>query len=455
MPNYDSDLLDKICLRICDSIIAIQKDHPELLITKYQTIEWYKKKSTIAAKFRGKFSQAQTSDELLQKLNSLLREILVPAAFDLSAISDLISSFKQINLENSELNTTHSLKQPEQEYTGITVLLLDAENLQLNTNTEKILTKTCNSPLQVKIAFANWSNLGKLDAELHQRGYDLIHVPAGRDNADGKMIAVGSSIHERYPNVKEVFVCSSDKVMTNLCNILQQKGILVYQVGQQGENIKLFNSSSGTTVNYCLKPLPEIPSVEQFISQIKTLIKLHQKENASYLIKLSVLCQLFKSKYQLTISQIVSHHFPSKKVRDFFINYTSEFVVHQIDENSELYITVFEHHQIKPESSSGSSQTQPILFKINSAADLEKAIKNILNNLTQTDKQKSLDVILGSKFFQRYGVSVTEQIKKLKIDGNFIKFLRSCNSLKIQQVGDKWEVAIREQVDSQKSDLSS
>ena len=327
-------------------------------------------------------------------------------------------------------------------------MLLDAENLQLNTNTEKFLTTICHCPLQVKIAFANWSNRGKLDVELHERGYDLIHVPAGRDNADGKMIAVGSSIHERYPHVKEVFVCSSDKVMTNLCNTLQQNGILVYQVSQHGENIKVFNSLTSETINYSLKPVPEIPSIEQFIFQIKGLIKSQQKQTASYWIKLSILSKLFKSKHQLTISQIIAHHFPGKQAKDVFIHYPSEFVVHQIDEKSELYVTLFEHHQSKLENSQDNSQSQTpiskVLSPINSPADLEQAIKNILTNLSKVDNQKFVDIsILGSKFYQQYGKPITEQIKQLQIGGSFAKFLHSCKSLQIQQVGKKWEVGVK------------
>jgi hypothetical protein len=34
---------------------------------------------------------------------------------------------------------------------GIAVLLLDAENLQLNNNTEKFLATICKCPIQVKI----------------------------------------------------------------------------------------------------------------------------------------------------------------------------------------------------------------------------------------------------------------------------------------------------------------
>lgn len=450
MSYHDSALLQKISVEICQSIIAIQQQQPELLIAKYRTINWQisTNKSALSAKFRAILSQTQSWNELLQKLQSSLKAVLVPAAFDSQIVLDLIASIEQLNPENSDLNTTHLI---QRQSPSITILLLDAENLQLNTNTEKFLTTICHCPLQVKIAFANWSNRGKLDIELHERGYDLIHVPAGRDNADGKMIALGSSIHERYHNVKEVFVCSSDKVMTNLCNTLQQNGILVYQVSQHGENIKVFNSATSETVNYSLKPLPEIPSVEQFIFQIKVLIKLQQKQTASYWIKLSILSKLFKSKYQLTISQIIAHHFPGKKARDIFINYPSEIVVHQIDENSELYVTIFEHHQPQSENSQDNSlpqtTTSKVLSNINSSADLEQAIKNILTDLSNLDNQQFVDIsILGSKFYQQYGQPITEQIKQLQIGGSFVKFLHSCNSLQIQQVGKKWEVGVKSEL---------
>ncbi len=453
MSYHDSALLQKISVEICQSIVAIQQQQPELLIAKYRTINWQisTNESALRTKFNAILSQTKTWDELLQKLQSSLKAILTPAAFDSQILSDLTTSIGQLNPENSDLNPTHSLQpsQPSQrQSSGIAILLLDAENLQLNTHTEKFLTTTCNCPLQVKIAFANWSNRGKLDVELHERGYDLIHVPAGRDNADGKMIAVGSSIHERYPHIKEVFVCSSDKVMTNLCNTLQQNGILVYQVSQQGEKIKVFNSATNETIHYSLKSLPEIPSVEQFIFQVKTLIKLQQKQTANHWIKLSVLSKLFKNKHELTISQIIAHHFPNKKAKDVFSHYSSEFVVHQIDEKSELYVTIFENHQPQLENSQENLQPQATISKLlstfNSSADLEQAIKNLLTDLNKLDHQKSIDIsIVGSKFYQQYGKPITEQIKQLQIGGSFVKFLHSCKSLEIQQVGKRWEVSIK------------
>jgi hypothetical protein len=446
MSYHDSVLLQKISISICQSIIAIQQQQPELLIAKYRTINWQiaANKSALITKLITILSQTQTWDEILQKLQLFLKAILVAGAFDSKIILDLIASIDQLNPKNQQLNTSHS---PPRQSSAMAVLLLDAENLQLNSHTEKFLTTTCTYPLQVKIAFANWSNRGKLDIELHERGYDLIHVPAGRDNADGKMIAVGSSIHERYPHVQEVFVCSSDKVMTNLCNTLQQNGILVYHVTQQGENMKIFNTATSATINYSLKPLPEIPSIEQFIMQVKSLIKLQQKQTANYWIKLSLLSKQFKNKYQLTISQIIAHHFPGQKAKDVFMNYSSDFVVHQIDEKSELYVTVFEHHLEKSESVENDSRlatTSQVLSSLNSAADLEQVIRNILIEVNSTDNHKSVDIsILGSKFYQQYRKPITEQIKELHIGGSFVKFIRSCKSLQIQQVGNRWEVSVK------------
>jgi hypothetical protein len=44
------------------------------------------------------------------------------------------------------------------------------------------------------------------------------------------MIAMGVSIRRHYPAAKEVFVCSSDWLLTNLCNSLQSQGMTVYRV---------------------------------------------------------------------------------------------------------------------------------------------------------------------------------------------------------------------------------
>jgi hypothetical protein len=100
------------------------------------------------------------------------------------------------NLEISEQiseSTTLKTNNIASTQAGVAVLLLDAENLQINSETEKFLNSVCQYPIQVKVAFANWCRKGKLDAELHTRNYDLIHVPSGRWKDDNVWLVDSST----------------------------------------------------------------------------------------------------------------------------------------------------------------------------------------------------------------------------------------------------------------------
>jgi hypothetical protein len=270
----------------------------------------------------------------LEKVNQKI-DINVQADIDLENQSSQSSNpqhqekSKQLKNINEKVTITSGIQ------TGITVLLLDAENLQFNQETEKFLTTICNSPIQIKVAFANWCRKGKLDAELHQRGYDLIHVPSGKDNADGKMIAFGSSICDRFPNAKEVLVCSSDNVMTNLCNHLQQNGLTAYRVIKQGCSLTVLENQSGKTWEHTV-----LPSMEQFINNIKDIIRDEESRTSNQWMKLSKLSKIFHSKYSIGVNQVVSSHLSGKTFKDIFIA-KAEFAIHQLPEDSETYITLF------------------------------------------------------------------------------------------------------------------
>jgi hypothetical protein len=452
LTTSDSALLNQIVSQVCQALITIQQQQPELLMEKYRKVQWQKtaNQSALSAKFTELLSQTRSKEELINKLQLYLKAFLVPAALNVPIISELIAEIRNHNPVISDLDSClNSTLFPALVPVGIAVLLLDAENLQLNINTEKFLGTICQCPIQVKIAFANWSNRGKLDVELHERGYDLIHVPAGRDNADGKMIAFGSSIHELYPKAKEVFVCSSDKVMTNLCNNLQQHGLTVYQVSQHGENINIFNNTTGETIIHSIKPLPEIPSIDQFVLQVKHLIKEEQKQTANYWIKLSQISKLYKNKYQVNISNIVAKYLPGKRAKDIFISYPADFVIHQVDDVGELYITLFEQQHfsqkedINPAENNKNSQVKnnSLVNSLTTKLDLEKAIKNIWAELSKQSKNESFDIsILASKFKQKYGKPITEQMKELQIGGTFAKFLQSCSDFQVQLKDNKWQV---------------
>ncbi|WP_315789241.1 hypothetical protein [Fischerella sp. JS2] len=103
---------------------------------------------------------------------------------------------------------------------------------------------------------------------------------------------------------------------------------------------------------------------------------------------------------------MVSKHFPSKRAREIFINYPNEFVIHQIDEKSELYVALFEIGD-SPELDSietvqENSVSSCLVSNIKSQADLEEALKQIIINLTIKSPGSYIDIrTLGSKFNQQ------------------------------------------------------
>jgi len=181
---------------------------------------------------------------------------------------------------------------------GIAILLLDAENLKLKVNTEQFLASLCDYPLQVKIAFANWKNpsIGKLDAELYDRGYELIHVPGGANSADGKMIAFGAAILYRYRDVRQVFVCSSDGLLNHLCNQLQNQGLTVFRVRRQNSVLSVENLLTGDTNHYSCEREMEIPSFEELANQVAELLKAEHKSIEERIASFSSVAELFQER---------------------------------------------------------------------------------------------------------------------------------------------------------------
>lgn len=437
----DSALFNKIGFYVGQAIIAIQDKQPELLQEKYRNVSWNSRhQSSLTAKLTEILRPSDNWDTLIKKLQGFLKVLLIPESFNSPILIKLIEDIRLLNPAKLELNNSSSLNivtNGSLPQTKIAVLLLDAENLQINADTEQFLTTVCTCPIQVKIAFANWRSMGKLDVEFHQRGYDLIHVPAGKDHADGKMIAFGSSIHEHYPKAKEVLVCSSDTVMTNLCNHLQQNGLTVYRVSKQGNNITVLNSKScNKHTHSLLKP----PSIQELITQIKSIIISEEKRTSNQWFKLSQISQIYCKKYNCNMNEVVSHCRPGKTSKDIFID-ESEFVVHQLPEDKELYVALFEMPQLNKAVSNNDVEKRGI----NTKTDLEKALVNIITALAVKHPTGYIPIeTLSANFNQQYDQGITNIFKKLKLNVKYITFLKSCDSFELQKIGDRWHVALRQ-----------
>lgn len=454
IPADDSAVIHEISLYVYQTLIEIQQQQPELIKEKYRKVPWRdaRNQSVFMMKLKEGLSHSLDKESLIRRVKIFLQGLLVPSYFQLPSFGKLLErinlSIQQLVDDRNPRENVHPGDLRAESAKGIAILLLDAENLRLDAKTEKFLTAICTYPIQIKIAFANWSKMGKQDIEFHGRGYELIHVPVGKDSADLKMATVGSSIFVHYPTAKEVLVCSSDRVLSHLCTTLQTHGMTVYLVRKRDELITVFNNKTNQTYTHSLKFAVEVPPLEQVIVQIKSLIKLEQDRSNNQWLKLSKISALVQEKFQISLTQVVSTHFPGKRARDLFIENPQDFVVHQLSEQSELYISLFAISQEEANAvNSLNGELNPKnkdLLQINSREELEQALIKIIERAAAQSPGSYLPInTLGTQFQRQYGQPVTAVIKKLQLKCNFIKFLQSCPIFELQQTNKAWEVALR------------
>ncbi|MBE9124957.1 MULTISPECIES: NYN domain-containing protein [unclassified Coleofasciculus] len=457
-----STAIDQISLWVYQTILDIQQQQPELLHEKYRNIQWCNSRyqSAISTKLKAELDKVEDWDAKLLKVRRFLQIFLVPNYFQTPGFGELVAKI-HASIPHPSQSTSNGLVdaqliQPTASPSPvasppprIAILLLDAENLQLDIETEKFLAGICTYPIQIKVAFANWRSLGKKDSEFHSRGYELIHVPPGKDSADVKMATVGSSIFVHYPTAREVLVCSSDGVMTHLYNTLQTHGLTVYLVRKQRDTITVLNSKTNQTKTHSLTPLPTIPSLEEFITQLKDIIKAEQTQTVNPWIKLSTISTRFRTQHNITISQVVSTHFPGKKARDIFIDYPNEFVIHQLSDDSELYVTIFQvenPNTTLEDNSAASIESQapePPLPHLKSKVELEQALIQIVKTLTVNSSQNYVPISnVGTEFHKQYKQAITKVMKSLNLGSKFLSFLQSCSVLSLQKSGKDYQVTV-------------
>jgi len=319
----------------------------------------------------------------------------------------------------------------------IAILLLDAENLKLKVNTEQFLAGLCDYPLQVKIAFANWKNpsIGKLDAELYDRGYELIHVPGGANSADGKMIAFGAAILYRYRDVRQVFVCSSDGLLNHLCNQLQNQGLTVFRVRRQNSVLSVENLLTGDTNHYSCQREEEVPSFEELANQIGEFLKAEHKSIDERMARFSSVAELFQERRTVAFNSTTS---PAATLSQSVHN-----EVTPVSEGSLASVAVNQNLQeIIPEFNSNPIEWLDVL-------------KNILVEIIETAKielkEDSIPVaIIKKKFFTKYQFHADLIVKQvLGNNSSLIKLFQSESAdFKIKLIGSEHQVAIMPKIES-------
>jgi NYN domain len=415
-------LLSSIARLVYESLLSVYHHHPHWFQDKPRSYPWP------SEEFQRKFTQ-QLSDKLgivaspketIQKLLYLLNHFLKKEFFISLDLLDLISQIQGILLYH-QVNYT-------------SMILLDAENLSLEQKLEKILEETAQYPIQLKYAFANWRGLGKQDLDLHQRGYHLIHVPPDKNNADFKMTSLGLSIALRDSQIKEVFVCSSDRDLHHLSHSLLSHGVKCYRVSRQGNDLIVRDVKSSLDRIYSLSTPEPMLSLEEGIQSLKAIVQQECQQNQYSWLKLSQLSTCFQQKHQITLDRFVAHHRNGQKAIDLFLAYKKDFGIHQVDQRSEVYISIFQED---------SSEIDPKLDSKISQQDIENFI---LENIKNNNRDNSVLLsYLAAQFYRHYSISLKQATAELGFGNHLPKALAQFESLEIQKNGNSYLVSYRKQ----------
>ncbi|MDF5710426.1 MAG: NYN domain-containing protein [Nostoc sp. S4] len=355
-----------------------------------------------------KLSAEQFTEKNLSSFSSVLAEkllqtILSPDWLESTAFNQLSQNIWQ------KTEIKHKFE------TGISLLLLDAENLKLDINSELFLANVCEYPLQVKIAFANWKNpsIGKQDIELYNRGYQLVHVPGGKDGADAKMIAFGARVLQSYPTVKEILVCSGDGILIHLCNELQNQGLIVYWVRRKGQSLHVENRNTGKLAHYSITMATEVPSLELVIEQIQDLIKNEQNSINARLHSLVAIASLFAER-----CNIDTNDNPRQPEIEEIVSLPEQLSTKAIKE-----------------------EVQQNFTPISNKETLNKFLLKIIQDFQMNSPKTKLSVSkLGTEIQKITGESPNSIVKKLKLASNFTKYLQSSSAFTLKQSGKEYEV---------------
>ncbi len=468
MDMKDRTVHQQVSLLFYEWIVTVQKQRSDYLAEKYRTINWEnaETKTQFIEGFSRELNKAIDLVDLQVKTQFFLNKIFTPDFLNSSLVTDLKSHCNQLmSSVSSEVNqqSNNSLKslvqQPGTNSQHNTILLLDVENLWLQPEEEQFLQKVCTYPIQIKIAFANWRNSGtaKRDVELHNRGYQMIHVPPGKNSADMKMTAIGSSLFLYYPTAKEVIVCSSDGDLTHLCNTLKAHGLVVYAVQKQGDRVKIKNLETEQYKEFSAKLAAQIPPIEKCIPLLKKIIQQEQLSEQTQWIKLASISKKLKDEHHFSLNDLVNSHAPGKRARDIFLDRPTVFVTHRVSEQDAIYISLFEtvSTPAQPETTSkstaliapASSETQPQKTQANSKIktkdELEQAlVKSLQELMTKTSTKTAHITTLQCQFEKNYGLKVKQAFEQLKINKKYVTFLKECKKFKLQQTDKGWEISL-------------
>lgn len=297
-------------------------------------------------------------------------------------------------------------------------ILVDIENIKISVALETEIAKIFPGEEIIKIAVGNWQLL-KLDLELRERGYQLFHVPTGRDNADREIINLGWLLKSHA----KLVIVSNDKIFFQFVHQFNASGKTAYLVyhskSQAGfaivnprvllyDDMKVFSTKSTTKIH----PKTDIDIIKSPKNKENSLEK-----NIDLSPQFTSPVQLAQALHKIVTQKrtIVSPEALAGEFhKQFSIKASTALIQCKFSGNFTKFIN---DHQI--------------IIGNNPKEELINSIRELIQSHPQlaTDSGK-----MGHEFKKKFNVSISEKMKQVGISGkctNLISQVRQQHSFNL------------------------
>ena len=328
------------------------------------------------------------------------------------------------------------------------LLLLDAENMNPPEELEKALQTIGQYPMRYRLAFGNWRKLGDRDQELYQRGYQMVHVPSGKNSADIKMSLDAFLISLRNPSIREVFICSTDADLLHLGHALLNLGITTYRVSRHSNGFAVENIGTQTSQIVPDAAVPatvRIPTLAQMKGWLKSLILQEQQANPGQPITIGQLGKLFRDRNQISANQALQASSDYKTLKQFLEAHEQLFVLKPLPGSDQLEVTLkaSSGEPTQPHQPTVPSAVNTVPQPITNAHTLEQALIKLLWSLSSPQTGGTVRLCtLSSQFAKVHKEPINQALKRIGEPKGLPKFLQKCRSLRAQKQGQEWHIAL-------------
>ncbi|MEA5448907.1 NYN domain-containing protein [Leptolyngbya sp. CCNP1308] len=474
---------EKIARCLHAALLKTQQQRADLLTEAGRT--WLQTTSAEGqiAKLAGLLEQQSTVPTLLRAVERILEKLFVPAFQGSKPYRQVLQQVQRLAIPVRILvpsrfpNASRIAPparpgqspepEPQDELSPLPwvgLLLVDAENMNPPEALEAFLQTLGQYPIRHRLAFGNWRRLGRRDRDLYRRGYQMVHVPSGKNSADIKMAVDTSLITLQNPSIREVFICSADTDLLHLGYALLNLGIRVHCVSHRHDGwFEVLDLAQQTTQKVYVdsgegagpaaesaQQVMKVPTLAETARSLKQLLTQAHQDDPDQPITMGHLGKLFRDRHHLSASEALQANSGYKTLGQFLKSHNA-FVLSPLPNSKQVVVTlkaIANDNPPVPQPAIAPSPLPPggdppLLLPITDAQTLEQAIIKLLWSLSsgQPDGQIRL-AVLAAYFAHVYQESMSAVLKRIGEPKGLPKFLAKCRSLRVQKQGEDWRIAL-------------